>query len=167
MTASKLAPETIETWTVGLTELLEGLDLFDTDDRVTFRGRVFDATECTAVSRVRELAAHFGRPVAGNSTRSEAARALADTWIDRGQQAAVGRLGLTPTQHATLAWYAGRQAYVAGGRVVEARGTLTFGRLVGHGLLERLPSDEVRVTDRGRAWLNAAGTVAEWRGSRA
>ncbi len=88
----QLAPETIEVWTNGLTRMLSGLDLFDAEDRSTFRGRVLGATEHTTVTRVRELAAHFGRPVAGNSTRSEAHRALAEAWIARAQQDALGRL---------------------------------------------------------------------------
>lgn len=176
MTASKLAPETAHVWEDGLTELLAGLDLFDGEDRATYRSRVQNASTYTTVSRLRELAAHFGRPAAGNCSRGEAQRAIADAWITRAQRAAVGRLGLTPTQHATLAWYAGRQAYVARGRVVEARDTATFGRLFVLGLLEWSPLASlvdgvdlrpVRVTERGLAWLDAAGTVSEWRGGRA
>lgn len=158
---------TVHAWTTGLASLLVGLDPFDAEDRPTFRSRVQTLSDRTMVSLLRDLAAHFGHPVAGNCTRGDAQRALADAWLAQAQRDAVGRTGLTPTQHATLAWYAGRQAYVARGRVVESRGTATFNSLFAAGFLcwdGPAPSSgftprPVRVTDRGLAWLDAAGTV--------
>lgn len=96
-TTATLTPETIASWTNGLNDRLAGLDMSDSDDRATFRGRVNGMSEHTTAARLRELASHFGRPVAGNCSLTDARRALAAAWIAQAQRDADGRTRLTPT----------------------------------------------------------------------
>jgi hypothetical protein len=157
-------------WTANLDSAAKGLDLFDSEDRSSYRGRIFDLTASLRVDFVRGLAAHFGHPVAGNCDRLVAARALAAAGIERAQRAVVRNVRLTAPQIATLAWYAGREAQVRGGRVITERGTRTLGALFNHGLVDwSAPADGERderglrplhVTQRGLAWLDGAGIVA-------
>ena len=76
-----VTPETVTAWTARLTTEAEGLDFNDPEDRAVFRTRVANATETMYCWALVGLARHFGREPMGRS-RTAAARALADAWID-------------------------------------------------------------------------------------
>jgi hypothetical protein len=77
-----MLPTTTDIWADHLAREARGLNFADHEDRVTYRLRIMDMCSMTRVHLVREIAKHFGAvnvPMTGKG----AARALANTWIDR------------------------------------------------------------------------------------
>lgn len=80
--------QTFDVWTARLTELAADLDLCDSEDRVTFRVRVVNATEPTVCMLIAALARAVGHTGPLARGRGPAARALADAWIELVNEAA-------------------------------------------------------------------------------
>lgn len=80
--------EILDVWTARFTELAADLDLSDAEDRVTFRVRMINATGptvCVLIAALARAVGHTGPLARG---RGPAARALADAWIERTNEAA-------------------------------------------------------------------------------
>jgi len=71
----------LETWTMRLTREAEDLDLFDSEDRASYRVRVQEATKGATCTALADLLAAMG--MRRQQTRAKITRAIAEHFIIR------------------------------------------------------------------------------------